>query len=265
MNIFISGASAGIGAELAKLYSQEKTNIYIIANSRIDLLADISKHCKFKKANVVYRSADVRNFDQMKEIAEDFYKSFGNVDLLIANAGIAESSNEKTPEILLARNNMETNYFGVIHTIEAFLPQMKKQKTGQIVVISSLASRLITRRSGAYSASKSAINSWTTALRLQLKQFGIHVSILNPGFVDTSMTKENSHFMPGLISAELAAVKIKRYVDKKVRSRYFPFMAKLISLFLQILPKFIFEKAFLILEKYIGHHSYRKNHNQVSN
>ena len=78
MNIFISGASAGIGAELAKLYSQEKINIYIIANSRIDLLADISKHCKLQKANVVYRSADVRNFDQMKEIAEDFYELFGN-------------------------------------------------------------------------------------------------------------------------------------------------------------------------------------------
>ena len=261
MNVFISGASAGIGAELAKLYSQEKTNIYIIANSRIDLLAGISKHCKFKKATVVYRSADVRNFDQMKEIAEDFYELFGNVDLLVANAGIAESSNGKTPEILLARNNMETNYFGVINTIEAFLPQMKKQKAGHIVVISSLASKLITRRSGAYSASKSAINSWTTALRLQLKQFGIHVSILNPGFVDTSMTKGNSHFMPGLISAELAAVKIKSYVDKKVRSRFFPLIAKLISFFLQILPRSIFENIFLILEKYIGHHNYRKNNN----
>lgn len=258
MNIFISGASAGIGAALAKIYSRENVNIFLIANSRIDLLADVSTACKLQNANIVYRSADVRSLSQMQKVAEEFFNLFGRIDIVIANAGIAESSDGITPEILLARNNMETNYFGVINTVEAFLPSMKEQRSGHIVIISSIASKLVTRRSGAYSASKSAINSWANALRLQVKHNKIFVSVLNPGFVKTSMTEGNSHFMPGLISAEVAALKIKKLVDRKVRVKSFPLVAKLIIIVIQFLPKKIYESVFLILEGYIGDQKFRK-------
>ena len=128
MNIFISCASTGIGAELAKVFSNEKNNIYIISNSRIELLAEVSKLCKLKQAEVIYRIADVRNYEQITEVATDFFSKFGDIDLLIANAGIAQVGDGKLSEISLAKNNMETNYYGVINCVESFLPRMKMQK-----------------------------------------------------------------------------------------------------------------------------------------
>ncbi len=258
MNIFISGASSGIGAELAKLYSKDNNNIYIISHSKIDLLAKVSEQCNLNQANVFYQSADVRSYEEMTEIANDFFSKIGPVDLLIANAGIAQVEGIDISEMSAARNNMETNYFGVINCIEAFLPQMKMHKKGQIVVIGSISARFITRRSGSYSASKSAINVWSKALRIKMKKYGISVSVLNPGFIATAMTSDNSHHMFGLISAQSASKKIEKYISKKVEQRAFPIKARVLLFLVQIWPQKYYTEIFLLLEKSFGSKEFRK-------
>lgn len=97
---------------------------------------------------------------------------------------------------------MRVNYFGLINTITPFIKEMKAAGKGQIVAISSIGSFRGTPNSGAYSASKAAVNVWTESLRLRLVSHGISVTTIGLGFVDTAMTEGLPFWIPGILSPQ---------------------------------------------------------------
>lgn len=228
MNIFITGASSGIGEALAQQYAGKNVCLGLVARER-GRLFDIAARCEALGATVVTYEADVTDFLKMHKIATDFLNITGSsIDLVIANAGIREVEDDFLTDISIPRKLIEVNYLGVINTFSPFLRTCIKQSRGSLTVISSISSLRATHNSGAYSASKAAVDLWCEALRLRLLPYKVNVTVINLGFVSTAMTKGLAFKMPGILSPERAAELISAKINKRVRSVTLPWQSRII-------------------------------------
>ena len=239
--IFITGASRGIGEALARHYAGPGVVLGLTANVRMDDLQVVAEACRGSGAEVFLYQANVVDEARMRECAEDFIGKVSSVDLVIANAGIALTEDESFSDSKIARENMSVNYLGLIHTLLPFAEKMKALSAGHLAAVSSIASFRSTQNSGAYSASKSAVNLWTEGLRLRLQPFSVGVSTLHVGFVDTEMTRKNPFWMPGLISPSKAAAIMARAIQKRKRSVLFPWQVAIIWSMFRIMPGEIYD------------------------
>jgi len=238
--IWITGASSGIGRALAEFYAKPGVTLGLVAR-RTDKLNKVATYCRTLGASVYIYGADVRDSMEIRMAANDFLSKVGSVDTIIANAGIRAEEGQDYIDGELPLNVINTNFIGVIHTFAPFIPIMRDKKSGHLVVISSIAAFRGTQNSGLYSASKAAVNVWTESLRLRLKPFGIHVSTLCAGFVDTEMTKEIAFSMPGLLNAKEAAKAIDYGIRHHKRVYIFPWQSRLIWTLFRILPGPIYD------------------------
>lgn len=221
--VFITGGSSGIGESLALQYAGPGNVVGLLSRDTNGRLETVSQACREKGAEVFTFVADARDPTVMEKAAQDFMSLAGGIDIVVANAGV--SVPDDTPNITtldIARANMDGNYFGVINTVTPFLALMKRQRHGSIAITSSISSLRSTHNSGPYSASKAAVNMWAEGLRLQLRSFGISITVLRVGFVDTEMTRGNPFWMPGLISADKAAALIINKTNRKTRIAVLP-------------------------------------------
>lgn len=224
--IYITGASTGIGAALAKSYAGPNTILCLLANADMNKLTGVAEDCERRGAKVQKFLADVGDRGRMHAITSEILEKFGLPSIVIANAGIGPADPDEYVNSELADRAMAVNYFGTINTFAAFIEPMKERRAGQLVAISSVSALRSTPNSGIYSASKAAVNMWTEGLRFKLRPFGISVTTICPGFVQTSMTEKNSFVMPGIIDADQAAKIIKQAVNKRKSRYYMPFMAR---------------------------------------
>lgn len=241
-SIVITGASNGIGEELSYCYAAPGATLGLISLDRNAKFASINARCKNKGATVYSYQADVSDTDAMRKCTLDYLDRAGSVDLVIANAGIAHTDEDDSLILTVALEDIAVNYLGVINTFLPLLPFMKERRSGHLAVISSVAALRATHNSGPYSASKAALNLWTEGLRLKLIPYGIDVTTLNVGFVDTAMTKRNSFWMPGLISPEKAARLIANAIDRRSRMKTLPWQSMLLWNFLQLLPGRLYDR-----------------------
>lgn len=240
-NIFISGASRGIGAALSEHYAAAGVRLGLLSRSRVSELEMVAERCRDKGAEVYTYLADVSKEEAIKKCALDFLGRVNNIDLVIGNAGVALIEDVDFLNSQIPLENMSVNYFGVINTFLSFLPAMKERRAGHLAVVSSISSIRSTHNSGAYSASKAAINLWTEGLRLRLLPYGIPVTTLCVGFVDTAMTKGNSFWMPGIISAQEAAKLIDSAIRRRKRLIIIPWQSRLIWTIFRILPGRVYD------------------------
>jgi short-subunit dehydrogenase len=238
--IFITGAARGIGAALAEFYAKEEIELGILDVLETTQLEDVANRCRSRGAIVHVYRANVADSDALVLCARNFLGITGAIDLIIANAGVAIRDNEYYNSAI-PRDNMQTNYFGVINTLAPFLDNMKERKAGHFVIISSSASFRATHNSGSYSASKAAINIWSEGLRLRLKPYRIDITVLNVGFVFTDMTKGNLFFMPGCIDINTATKVISRAINKKIRTQMLPLRQYFIWTFFRVIPDKIYD------------------------
>lgn len=235
-SVFITGASSGIGEALSILYAKEGVTLGLLSTDTSNNLEDVADRCRVKGAKVITYIADVSEKLDMSECASDFQTRAGNIDLVIANAGVAFVEDGDFSETEIPMRNMKVNYFGVINTFLPFIAHMKKSKSGHLVIISSISSLRSTHNSGAYSASKAAINLWSEGLRLRLRPYQIPVTTLCVGFVDTAMTKNNPFWMPGLISAPKAAQLISNAIARKKRFVTLPWQSGGLWIIFHLMP-----------------------------
>lgn len=241
-NIFITGASSGLGRAMALEWAKTGTQVGIVAR-RVTELEKLAVEIRNRGAIPFLYAGDVRDSSFMKRAAVSHLSNAGLPDILIANAGIrgtdGHPSEQNDAEI------MEVNYHGARNTILPFLSGLISRKSGQILVISSLASFLPLPGAGGYCASKSALNAWCGSLRFELLPHGVTLTIVNPGYIRTEMTRNNPYPMPFIISAQEAAGIIRRRSLKRPSTLSFPRSLAIALRILSLLPAQLREQIFL--------------------
>jgi short-subunit dehydrogenase len=242
--VCITGASSGIGAALGEYYAQSGTTLALLARDEIELKS-VSEKCRAKGAVVHEYLADVTDLVAMRKCVADLLSRVEGVDIVIANAGIRGEEDVDCQDTQIAEETMRVNYFGVINTFSPFIRPMKARGRGQLAVISSIASFRGTPNSGAYSASKAAVNVWTESLRLRLIPHGIGLTTICMGFVNTAMTAGLPFWMPGILSAEQAAALIAKSIEKKMRVVTLPWQSRFIWSVFRIMPGMLYDKLII--------------------
>ncbi len=200
---FITGASTGIGSELARQLAAKGYQLALVARRR-QLLEELAAELAAPGRVIKVYQADVVNWDEIKKAVEDAQRDLGPIDLLIANAGVSINSPVKAYDVARARQVYEVNVIGLMQTIAAALPDLIARKRGHIVGISSLASYMSIPRTYAYCASKTAARAHLDGLRLELIPYGIKVTTVCPGFIRTPMTEKNPFSMPMIMDLDKA-------------------------------------------------------------
>jgi short-subunit dehydrogenase len=238
--ILITGASKGIGKALAQKYGKEKNHLILLARNEEELLS-LSQEIISFGGKAEFFICDVSNKNEIKSVLDKILAS-NKIDLAILNAGISLHSyfDDFDSENLLSQFN--TNVFGVMYFIEILIPYFKKMGGGTIAAVSSLAEARGLPGSSIYCSTKIALSHLLEAARVELKQFGIKVITIKPGFVKTPMTDKNHFKMPLLISAEESADIITDGIEKGKRIIAFPKQMAFYSYLGKITPSFIFEK-----------------------
>ena len=228
---FITGASAGIGAALAKKLNADKHHVSAVAR-RADRLTALEQATDY----FCGYQADVRDASAMAAAVDTSFKTYGPIDVAILNAGIyvPQDGCQISPSIYA--EHMDVNYMGVVNGLAAIVPQMLAARGGQIVIISSVAGWRGLPKAAAYGPTKAALISLAESLYFDLTPKNIKIQIMCPGFVDTEATAVNDFDMPDLLSAETAADHIIAGMQSDVFSHAFPksFTRKL--KFLKYLP-----------------------------
>jgi len=169
---------------------------------------------------------------------------FGLPDLVIANAGVsAGTSSEDLRDVEHLRRLLEVNVTGVAVTLAAFAPAMRKAGRGTLACIASVAGFRGLAGNGAYSASKAAAITWMESLRTEMRGSGVAVVCICPGYIDTPMTRVNRFRMPFLLSADEAARRIARAIERRPRVAVVPWQMALVSVALRAMPGWLFDRV----------------------
>lgn len=237
--VFITGASTGIGAALARHYAGADTSIGLFAR-RLELLEGLASRLPGRTA--LYPS-DVSDTAALAAAAQDFMARFGVPDLVIANAGISVGTHgDELQDIGKLQRVLAVNVTGLAATLAAFAPAMRAAGAGTLCGIASIAGIRGIPGAGAYSSSKAAAITWLEALRNELADSGVSVVTICPGYVDTPMTQVNRYAMPFLISAEDAAARFARAIAAKRRLAVIPWQMALVSLLMRALPGALYDR-----------------------
>ena len=202
-NILITGASSGLGAELALAYARVGNVLYLQGRD-VNRLENVASRCRTNGAIVRTEIIDVTDVPAMQNWIELADRQTP-LDLLIANAGISAGTGGDGESGKQVRKIFATNIDGVINSIQPVIPLMLARKSGQIAIMSSLAGIRTLPSSPAYSASKACVRYYGEALRGNLAKEGVCVSVICPGYVKTPMTDVNNFPMPFIMTAEKAA------------------------------------------------------------
>jgi short-subunit dehydrogenase len=175
-------------------------------------------------------------------VAESVLKSWGRIDVLIANAGMSSTTSGSSLEACEAGNVITVNVIGVVNSVAAVLPSMLKQKGGQLIAISSLAAYRGLPKSGAYSASKAAVSTFFESLRLDLRGSGVDVTVIHPGFIRTPMTANRKRKLPFLLEVDDAACRIIRAIERRARTYAFPWQLASVVRLIRHLPGALYDR-----------------------
>jgi NAD(P)-dependent dehydrogenase (short-subunit alcohol dehydrogenase family) len=176
--VLVTGASSGNGRAIATLLSQRGYTVF--GTSRRPAQTQPSPGFDLLEL-------DVCSDDSVRECVEAVLERAGRLDVLVNNAGYELAGALEETSLDEARAQLDTNFFGVVRMVKAALPRMRQQRSGRIVNISSLAGLAPTPFMGMYSASKFAVEGFTASLRIEVQPFGIHVSQVEVGFLNTTM------------------------------------------------------------------------------
>jgi short-subunit dehydrogenase len=239
----ITGASSGIGWELAKTLASKQCAVGVVAR-RKDRLEALVQEIIASGGKAAFATADVADRSQTVAAIHALRDQLGPVDLLIANSGVGIPTTIEPINMDDIELSFKVNTLGVVYAIEAVLPEMLQRGTGHLAAVSSLASYLGMPGESAYCASKAAVNFYMDGLRIQLRRRGVHVTTLCPGFIETPMTAANTFKMPWLMSAERAAQKMIWALERKKKTYNFPWQTTLLIKAARWLPEWMLERIF---------------------
>jgi short-subunit dehydrogenase len=238
MKILITGASSGLGAELAREYASENNELILLAR-RAEKLYSLRKELYEKCQDIDVIVADLSDFITLQKKIQ----TIDSLDMVILNAGVSLGHNNATiTPIREFQKLYDVNVIANHAILEILLPLFEKQGSGKIVFISSLASLFSMPSSKVYSSSKRALNAYAEGIRYKYKPKGIKVLTILPGFIKSELTDKNEFFMPFLLTTQEGVQKIKKAIDSGKEFYPFPLRFYLIIRLLNLLPSFLREK-----------------------
>jgi short-subunit dehydrogenase len=234
----ITGASTGIGRELAKVLAGQGARVGLVARRR-ELIESLAKEIEQAGGTAQFAAADVGDRSQAVDAIRDLVGRLGGVDLLVANAGVGIPTLLDPMNVEAIETTVRVNLLGVVYSIEAVLPEMLKRKSGHLAAVSSMAAYKGLPGESAYCASKAAVNVYLEGLRIQLREHNIAVTTICPGFVRTPMTAINDFKMPWLVEADDAARRIARALARRKKVFNFPWQMRIFMKVVGWLPDWV--------------------------
>lgn len=172
----VTGGSSGIGLATVQKLVEHGITVYEVSRRDIEIVG--ATHVK----------GDVTDETAMKNIVSAVVQQEGQLDILVCSAGFGISGAVEFTDLDAAKRQFDVNFFGVVNTVKAVLPIMRKQGRGRVVLVSSVAGAIAIPFQTFYSASKAAINSYACALRNEVSPYGITVTAVMPGDIATGFT-----------------------------------------------------------------------------
>lgn len=185
--IWITGASSGIGEALAIEFAKHEARL-ILSSRREDELKRVGQLTKLPDLDLMLLPFDLENTSGATALTAQIINKFGRIDILINNGGFSQRGLALDTSIEIDRHIMEVNYFSHVSLTKAVLPYMKRQKSGQLVVISSIAGKFGFYLRSSYSAAKHALHGFFESLRLEIESLGIKTLIVCPGKIKTNVS-----------------------------------------------------------------------------
>ena len=276
-NIFITGASSGIGQALATEYAKRYTNVTdqdtacennmstyrVIIDSKASDFVTVNIGLAARRSeqlqalaqtlqmqygvNCAIYPLDVRDSLACQTAAQDFIAKFGAPNIVIAAAGVSRGTlTELRDDMPAFQAILDINVMGMVHTFQPFLAAMKQAakhgQSAQLVGVASVAGIRGVPGSGAYSASKAAVISYCESLRTEMQHFNIAVSTIAPGYIRTPMTEINQYKMPYLMDADDFAVKFVDAVHAKKRFIIIPWQMGVIGKIMRLIPARLWDR-----------------------
>jgi short-subunit dehydrogenase len=238
----ITGASSGIGWELAKALATDGCKVGLVAR-RQDRLEALAEEIRQAGGTATVAAADIGDRQQAVTAIHAVRAALGPVDLLIANAGVGVPTLLQPLNVPDVETMVRVNLLGVIYALEAVLPEMLQHGRGHVVAVSSLASYKGLPGESGYCATKAAVNTYMEGLRIHLRGRGIAVTTVCPGFVHTPMTAVNEFKMPWVMSADKAARRIVRALRRRPKVYNFPWQMMLVMRATRWLPDWVLARS----------------------
>lgn len=227
----ITGASSGLGFELARWFAHRGVSVFAAAR-RLDKLEQLAQ---LHPGVVTPVLLDVAEADAAHDTVAKLDETVGGFDLVIANAGIGAETTDLSWRAV--RPVLDVNVMGAAATLSAVIPAMVARRRGQLVGISSLIAATTLKRTATYTASKAFLTSWLENLRLDVEPHGVRVTTIHPGFVKSELTAKNTFHMPFLLETADAADRMGRAIERGSRFFSYPWPTALAVSVLTSLPR----------------------------
>lgn len=196
--VLITGATSGIGLTIAN--QLHKSGFRVFGTSRSP-----DQH----RANVPFEllALDITSEDSIRDCMRALSAKTTVIDALVNNAGIGINGSAEETSLALARKQFETNFWGAVNMTKAVLPLMRQQRSGKIITIGSLAGLIGVPFQSYYAGSKHALEGFFKSLRLEVKPFGISVSVVEPGFFKTNLAQAFEYADPSITDYDATRTK----------------------------------------------------------
>ncbi len=238
----ITGASSGIGAELARELARRGCHVGLLAR-REDRLVELAESLRATGSRASWATADVSSTEATHAALDALATELGGCDIAIANAGYGRPEPPAKFEPGRAMAMYDVNLLGTLRVVDWALPRFLDQRSGHLVGIASVASYFGLTHAAAYCGSKAAMRVHLQSLRLSLRPKGIAVTTICPGFVKSELTDLNKAPMPFMWPTEKAARRIADSIERRRREDIFPWQMKLLVILLtRLLPNGLAER-----------------------
>jgi short-subunit dehydrogenase len=217
--VWIIGASTGIGAALANLLHSRKAKVAVSARSADKLAAMVTR---FGASRAMALPLDITKVETIKAAEQELIAAWGGYDLVIFMAGDYTAMRAWELDLKVAQQMIDVNWGGFMNGLSVVIPTLMKQQAGGIALVSSVAGYRGLPKSLVYGPTKAALINLAETLYLDLKDKGLDIYVINPGFVKTPMTDKNDFDMPSIITPEEAAEEIEKGFSKGEFEIHFP-------------------------------------------
>ena len=248
--VFITGATGGMGKELARQFAKEQCKLALFAR-REEKLKAICKELN-TVTKCVYKTCDVTKTKDIAEAVQFTKKTYGCIDIALLTARVLVPNPIETFSADQIKQSIDINFIGDLYFIDHLFQVMKKQKSGTIAAVSTLPDKRGVPGWGAYGASKAALSWMLESLRAEAKQkYNINMITIKPGSVETPMIKDFPR--RGAIHPKQAASLIIQGVKKEKKIIQFPLMQVLLVRMSDLFPNFVYDSIPLDLQKGDGY------------